>query len=146
MTAPYIDTSALAKWYLPEVLSDRFEEYVNRHEYCWISRLTVLEFRCLLGRRLREGDLDKRSERAVHAAFQRDLVDGAMRILPVEDAHVTAAMDLLERLPAIPLRSLDALHLAVARKAGLDEVATADRVQARAAVRLGMRVVRFYSR
>ena len=40
---PYIDTSALAKWYLSEASSEELDAE--------ISRLTVVEFRCLPARR-----------------------------------------------------------------------------------------------
>jgi len=43
-----------------------------------------------------------------------------------------------------PLRSLDALHLAIARDAGCASIATADRVLADAAAALGLEAVRFY--
>jgi uncharacterized protein len=52
--APYIDTSALAKWYLNEPRSEDFGAV--------ISRLTVVEFRCLIARRRRAGDIDLEDE------------------------------------------------------------------------------------
>jgi hypothetical protein len=51
---PYLDTSALAKWYLSEPFSEAFEEFIQEQETAAISRLTVVEFRCLLARRRRE--------------------------------------------------------------------------------------------
>ena len=42
----YIDTSALAKWYLNEPLSDEFEAFIQSQAMADISRLTMVEFRC----------------------------------------------------------------------------------------------------
>jgi predicted nucleic acid-binding protein len=41
---PYIDTSALAKWYLNEPRSEDFGAFITRQEKAVISRLTVVEF------------------------------------------------------------------------------------------------------
>jgi predicted nucleic acid-binding protein len=50
---------------------------------------------------------------------------------------------LVERLASVPLRTLDALHLAAATEAGAGLVATADRVMADAAAALGLDVASF---
>lgn len=51
MEMAYIDTSALAKWYLPEAGSEAFAEWMGQWEDTCISSLTITEFRCLLARR-----------------------------------------------------------------------------------------------
>jgi predicted nucleic acid-binding protein len=53
------------------------------------------------------------------------------------------AHDLLERLAGQSLRTLDALHLAIAHGVGTSLLATADRKMARAAEALGMATVTF---
>ena len=143
LKAPYIDTSALAKWYVNEPRSQDFEEYIERHLPAAISRITVLEFRCLLARRRRTGEIDARLERDIFAAFEKDVQAGALPLHPLEDAHAAAAVEVVARLKAQPLRSLDALHLAVALSTGASELATADRVMAAAATALGLKTVRF---
>lgn len=54
-----------------------------------------------------------------------------------------AAVNLINRYPNHPLRTLDALHLAVALHAGIDMLATADAVMADAATAMGLEVARF---
>lgn len=51
---PYLDTSALAKWYLNEPFSEKFEAFIQEYSTAAISRLTVVELRCLLARRRRD--------------------------------------------------------------------------------------------
>jgi len=140
----YLDTSALAKWYLNEPFSEQFEDYVRSRPSSDISRLTVVELRSLLARRRRAGDFDKSVERRVLSTFQQDVADGALHVQPIGDERFTDAMALIDRLSRHPLRTLDALHLAIAEGIGADELATADRTMAAAARALGFGVRRFY--
>ncbi len=107
-----------------------------------VSTLTMVEMRALLARR-RERDITARIESQVFAAFEEDLRRGALIRHPVHDGVVQAAALMLAFLTDHPVRSLDALHLAMAREIGTSVFATADRVQAGAARALGMKVVRF---
>jgi uncharacterized protein with PIN domain len=59
VTGPYLDTGALAKWYLNEPFSEQFEAFIQEQPSAAISRLTVVEFRCLLARRRRAGEITK---------------------------------------------------------------------------------------
>jgi uncharacterized protein len=140
---PYLDTSALAKWYLNEPLSDEVDDYLRTLPHAWISSLTALELRCLLARRRRAGEVGAEQEAAILALFEQDVSDGYLVALAVEDDHFHTAGRLIARLPAHPLRTLDALHLAVVHQAGLGSLATADRVMADAAQALGLAVRRF---
>ena len=140
---PYIDTSALAKWYVNEPRSDDFEAFLQQQARADISRLTVVEFRCLLARRQRALEVTPRQARRVFAAFEEDVRDGFLFVHPLEDRHAVSALALIQRLERHPLRTLDALHLAVALDLKSPKVATADRVLTAAAQELGMEVVRF---
>lgn len=55
----YLDTSALAKWYLNESRSQEFTAWFQTQPDVHLSSLTLTEFRCLLARR-RAGDLSKK--------------------------------------------------------------------------------------
>jgi len=59
----YIDTSALAKWYVSEPQSERFEAFVRDLPEALVSQLAACELRCLLSRRKRAGDFDEAYER-----------------------------------------------------------------------------------
>ena len=141
----YIDTSALAKRYLREPGSDEFDGFLERLLSVSISRLTVAELRCLLGRRRRNRDIDTDAERRATAAFEEDVAQGFLEVHPLEDQHALGARNLLIRLAAFPLRTLDALHLAIATAIGADAVATADDTFAAAAAALRLRVEWFGS-
>ncbi len=141
--AIYLDTSALAKWYLNEIGSDEVEAYLLREAPVAISTLTVVEMRCLLARRRRVAEIDPMLEMRIFATFEEDMRAGHLVRHPVEDAMVGAAPGLIAAAADHPLRSLDALHLAIAIGLGATTVATADRVMAGAAESLDLQVKRF---
>ena len=140
----YIDTSALAKCYVREAASLRVLEWADAQETPVTAALTLVEFRCLLARRRRGGQIDSRLEQRALAEFDSHVRSGAWRIHPTPFADYASARDLIDMLPDVPLRALDALHLAVARSSGATQFATADKAQAEAATALGFTVHRFY--
>jgi predicted nucleic acid-binding protein len=140
---PYLDTSALAKWYIHEPGSEDFVEFIRRHSPAVISRLCALELRCLLARRRRAGALTLAYEQKAFAAFEEDILRGDLQVQPLTDSHALMAVRLVEQSVGYPLRALDALHLAVARSLAVQVVATADRQLALAAEALGFEVAMF---
>ncbi len=141
---PYLDTSALAKWYLNEPFSEEFEAFIRQQTVAAISRLTVVEMRCLLARRRRAGDITKSVESRVYSAFEQDIHAGFLQVYPVADEHLIAALGLITRLGRWPLRTLDAMHLAIAQVTHASHLATADKVMAASGKALGLEVVRFF--
>ena len=143
MSPPYLDTSALAKWYFNEPFSEEVEEYLATLPYVLISALTIVEMRSLLLRRRRAGELTPALVERIWATFQEDQATGALTVLEVKGEHFQAAARLLDRVEA-PLRTLDAMHLALAEGAGAGECATADRTLAAGARELGLEVRTFF--
>ncbi len=143
MGLSYIDTSALAKWYLPEAESDSFADWMQQQDETCISSLTKTEFRCLLARRQRMQLLTSVQVQELYAKFQQDCQDGHLLHYAVTDQHVLDAELMIESLPSIALRTLDALHLSVAHEISSRVLATADKVMAQAAKQLEMEVIWF---
>lgn len=141
---PYLDTSALAKWYLNEPFSEEFEAFIQEQPTAAISRLTVVEFRCLLARRRRAREITKAIEARVYASFERDVGAGFLQVHIVADEHLIAALGLITRLGKYSLRTLDALHLAIAHGIHCRLLATADKSMADAGKAAGLRVARFF--
>jgi uncharacterized protein len=144
MTGPYLDTSALAKWYLNEPFAEEFEAFIQEQPTAAVSRLTVVEFRCLLARRRRVREVTKSIESRVYASFEKDVGAGFLQIYPVADEHLIAALSLITRLGRFPLRTVDALHLAIAQGIHCRRLATADKTMADAAKAAGLDVTRFF--
>ena len=139
----YLDTSALAKWYLNEAGSNAFVEFLQALGAAVISSLTVTEMRCLLSRRRRMADLSVELESLLLAAFLEDIDRGWLQRIAVDDSRFAEAANLIMRYPEHPLRTLDALHLTLAVHAGVSILATADGVMADAAASMGLEVARF---
>jgi len=134
----YVDTSALAKWYVNESGSDEVEEYLRQVCPLSISLLTKVEMRSLIARRVRQGHIDSGIQSRILATFEGDIVEGHLDLVPLTVESFLIAESLLGAHPEIPLTTLDALHLGTIRSAGAGVLATADRVMAQAAIALGI--------
>ncbi len=143
MIIAYIDTSALAKWYINEAHSEDFSAWIQKQDNTHISSLTMTEFRCLLARRQRSGDLTCEQGLQIFAAFERNLSDEQLIVHPLSDHHVLGAIHLINTLSDVALRTLDAIHLSIAKDIGAGIIATADKTMAEAGKLLDFQVVRF---
>lgn len=139
----YFDTGALAKWYINESRSDDVEEYIRQHGPVAISDLTVVEMRSLLARRRREKSLTSQIEMEIFATFQEDVRGRFLICHPFPGGWAAGAVNLMALLCDIPVRTLDVLHLVIAKEIAAEVLVTADHVMAEGAEALGLRVVRF---
>lgn len=142
--AVYMDTSALAKWYLNETRSEDVESYIQTQRRVSISTLTVVEMRSLLFRRRRGKEITSRIEMQVMAAFEEDMRHGFLIRHPFNDGTISSAVNLIPMVGNVALKTLDSLHLAIARDIGASIVATADRVMAQAGIALGFTIESFW--
>lgn len=140
----YFDTSALAKWYLNEPYSEVVELYLMEHGPVAISDLTVVEMRSLLARRRREKHVDSKLENRVFATFEDDIRRGFLVRYPMPATIAEGAVNLIASLPDVPLRTLDAMHLVIAREIDASILATADRIMAAGAYEMGFSLIRFF--
>jgi predicted nucleic acid-binding protein len=143
MALSYIDTSALAKWYLPELGSEAFSEWIQSQDDTCISSLTISEFRCLLARRRLMELLSALEVQQLFAKFRQDIEDAHLIHYPVENRHIINASLMIESLPSVPLRTLDTLHLTIANDIPVKIIATADKIMGQAAQLLDFEVVLF---
>ena len=141
--AIYLDTSALIKRYVPEANSEAFEIYLAERSPASISRLTLVELRSGLARKRRANAISPERELAAAGEIRLDIQDGLLQVKPSNDHHFVSALYLIEKLQHLPLRTLDALHLAIAQEVNAKELATADNIMARAAQALNLRVAFF---
>jgi predicted nucleic acid-binding protein len=128
----YVDSSALLKHYVDEPDRDRFEQIFASDPVRLTGRHSVVEVRRNLARLLAPRDAG-----AMRAAFAEDL-----RTLYVVELDAVLCEDAAGVAELTGVRTLDALHLAAARRAG-DGVTllTFDLRQAQAARSLGLAVV-----
>ena len=139
----YFDTSALAKWYISEAHSDDVEEYLQKHGPVAISDLTIVEMRCLLARRRRDKSITSQIETEAFATFQEDIRRRFLTCHPSPEGLAAGTINLIALLPDVPIRTLDAMHLMIAKEISATELVTADRIMADGAEALGIKVIRF---
>ena len=133
----YLDTSALLKRYIMEPESAAFEDFFAVNAPFHSSRLTLVETRSALARRRRSGQITRKLESDAFEELRSDLQDGVLVLHALADSHATHALQLLEKVPTVALRTLDALHLSAAQEIGATKFATSDRNQGKAARLIG---------
>lgn len=109
----YLDTSVVAPLYWAEPLSNAVEELLRQESGLGISQLVEVELCSALSRRVRMGELARDQAQTIANRFQNDLDNGFYVQLALESIHYHRAKDWIRRFDT-SLRTLDALHLAIA--------------------------------
>ena len=109
----YIDTSVLAAYYCPEPLSELAETKLRGTATLVISDLSELELCSAIARKVRSGGLARQDAIRILSEFQAHADTGRFRRHHLSAQHQRTAKEWLRQMEW-PLRTLDALHLAVA--------------------------------
>ena len=134
----YIDTSLLVPYYCPEALSRGAERTIRGDPSPAVSDLVEIEFFSALARKVRVREMSQIDATRAGERFLDHLQAGFYARIAVQRRHYEAARAWLARF-TLPLRALDALHLALADREGF-RLATADQDLSRSAKRLGVAV------
>lgn len=132
----YLDTSILAAYYCPESLSAQAESLIRRNSTRTISVLTEVELVSAVARKIREKGLSSNAGQKIILQFNTHLKDNLYRMLLVQTEHYALAKHWISQCSST-LRTLDALHLAIAYHHGLT-LLTADHGLAKAAKHFGV--------
>ena len=111
----YLDTSALVKLFVPEPESDLLNQALLGAREVILSDLALTEMASALGRRTREGVLTRLEASHLHREALK--LTASCRHVELTPPVHRRAEQLLLSLP-MPIRALDALHLATALEAG----------------------------
>lgn len=132
----YLDTSVLVKLFVREPDSDFYGKLTDGQVVC-TSVLAYTEVRSALLGKERAG-LAVEHQRRAWAAFDGNVTEDLIELLPMSPAIFKRANRILEVChPTIPLRSLDALHLASADQSQDWPLVTGDKRMRDAAALLG---------
>jgi uncharacterized protein len=137
----YFDTSALAKAYTSERGSTDVDDFLTRGTTVFLSDLNRVELRCMLARRMRSGEITAAQEQSIWSQFLLDVSNEFFEPIALPAAAWPVATQLIDRVAPIALRTLDALHVAIASALPAIVFVTADRAQRNAALQLGMHTV-----
>lgn len=139
--ALYIDSSALAKLYVPEAESDKVDAFLRGKIDLMISELAITEVLSAVARRKREGELKPEQANRIRDAVLLDADSGAFVRLHLDPSVHRAAERLLLTTDSGHLRTLDALHLALAFSGAATHVLTFDRRMRESALQCGLNVL-----
>ncbi len=113
----YLDTSALVKYYIPEVgscwvtaLIDTLSDQETWMHEMTMTELVLVEVAAALAKRCRMGDISTEERARTLAQFSRDC-HNRYTVVELQRGTIELATDLTQRHP---LRACDALHLATA--------------------------------
>ncbi len=109
----YLDTSIIVPAYCSEPLSDRVDQLLRQEPDLAVSNLTEVEFYSALSRKVRQRELTLGEAQQLSLDFRMDLDAGIYRRLSVEAIHYQLAREWISQFNTV-LRTLDALHLAIA--------------------------------
>ena len=138
----YWDTSTLVKLYAKEPDSALFEaQAMSTAAVAVASRIALYEARATFQRKEAEGILQSGAAQKLYSELLQDVGTGDVRLVElgpdVEREYGHVLTPCYQQNPRIPLRTLDALHLASARVAGETELVATDKRMRDAAKALG---------
>jgi uncharacterized protein len=121
----YLDPSVVIAYYCPEALSQAAERVIRRDPEPAISDLVEVEFFSAVARKVRAREMSASDATRSSGQFASHLHAGLYVRVPIQRRHYETARDWLTGM-ALPLRALDAIHLAVASQERL-RLVTSDR-------------------
>jgi len=134
----YLDTSALVKLYISEPESTWLDRALRGRRDLIVSDLAVTELASALGRRCRELALTAPVAARIYRRVLSDVEEELLRRVDLtQEVHREAERMLLSS-SLVPLRSLDALHVALAAMNDARTIVTFDRTLERAAASFGI--------
>jgi uncharacterized protein len=132
----YLDTSVVVPLFVTDPFSRRAEKRMrDALPIVGVSDFCLAEFASAIANRVRRGALEERQARVAFSELDSWLAGKPQRI-NMTSADLAAAAGLMRRLD-LPLKTGDAIHLAIVRRLGLT-LATFDRQMAECARSLGI--------
>lgn len=134
----YLDSCVLVKLVSHEPDSEAYDRLV-RGQPVTTSELAVAEVRSALLAKERTGRISRAARLAGWRLFQERVLEGEFVLLPLNRWVIERAGGLIEQChPQVPLRTLDAIHVATAELHGGEAMCSSDRRVRDACALLGL--------
>ncbi len=137
----YLDSSALAKLYVPEPESDALDALLLGRRDLLISELAITEVMSAVARKRREGMLTAAQTFEIRDAVMADADSGSFYRLDLNPSVHRQAEHLLLTVESVALRTIDALHVALALQGSASYVVTFDARMRDVALHAGLKAV-----
>lgn len=136
----YLDVNVIVALFAIDPLNDRADKAMRTvHDDLVVSDLSAAEFSSVIARRVRTRDLRPDEARTAFANFDAWCARH-ISFIEIDGSDVAGAAALMRRLD-FPLRTPDALYIAIAQRAGC-ALLTFDRTMAKVARALGVTVIK----
>ncbi|MDI6717087.1 MAG: type II toxin-antitoxin system VapC family toxin [Actinomycetota bacterium] len=113
----FVDTSALVKYYYPEVDSLEVERVILEAERLYLCELSLVEFASALMKKIQMNELQDHEQQLIWEAFLNDIQAESIELVELsQDDFRTASNLILRHGKDRNLRTLDSLQLAAALK------------------------------
>ena len=133
----YLDSAIVVKLLVPEADSSFYAGLVDG-QVAWTAEIALAECYSALLRKEREGAVSSRQRRAAWKQMESDVAARRISLVGINLSVIHSANSIMTRChPRIPLRSLDAIHLAASAECASWPLCTADARMRAAAERMG---------
>jgi predicted nucleic acid-binding protein len=145
VTSLFVDTSALVKYYYPEVGSKRVEDILLKARKVYLCQIAITEFASALMKKMRTGTLEKEKQIIMWNIFLDDLNTRQMELIYLDERHYLKAADIIKDYGHKEgIRTLDSLQLVAALDVPDAKFISADKFLSRLAIKRGLKVERIY--
>jgi len=135
----YLDTSVLVSIYYPEPITPKVRKILTDKEGLSTSSFSIVEFSSAINRKILMNELSKQNGLKIINRFQSDIEKGYYKVYSFSPDDLTGANNfIIDNLGRVSLRTVDALHIAIALRKKCDLFVTADRTQAKSSKKLGL--------
>jgi len=135
----YLDTSILVSIYYPEPITPKVKKILTDKKGLSTSSFSIVEFSSAINRKILMNELSKQNGFKIINRFQSDIEEGYYKVYSFSPDDLTGANNFIkDNLGRVSLRTVDAVHIAIALREKCDLFVTADRTQAKSSKKLGL--------
>jgi predicted nucleic acid-binding protein len=134
----YLDTSAAIPLYALEAESERCESIVGTGDGFVSSELLIGEMTSALLGKERAQVISSGLRAEIELRLEEHIADGFVRLIPLNGMLLHQATEVMRQIFPLPVRTLDAIHLATYLSVDAGPLFTRDRRMREAAAKLGI--------
>ena len=136
----YLDTSVLVSIYYLESITPKARKFLTDKKGLSTSSFSIVEFSSAINRKILMNELSKQDGLKIINRFQNDIEEGYYKVYSFSPDDLTRANNfIIDNLGRVSIRTVDALHVAIALRDNCDLFVTADKAQAKSSEILGLK-------
>ena len=141
MGSVFVDTSALVKFYYPEIGSEKVESQILNADKVYLCQLTPTELASALMKKVKDKTLDRVRQETIWNAFLDDLGSLQVELVPLTQRHSEKATQMIRAHGHKEgIRTLDSLQLVAALEVKEAKFLSSDKSLVALAAKIGLSV------